>query len=63
MFILVYSNQDDHAKIYEDQRYYLPKGIAKNYNVIMNRNNFYYQPTDSDAKRYKGNMKVNNRLR
>ena len=41
---LVYSNADDNAKRYNAQRYYLPKGIIKNYEII-NRKNFYDQPT------------------
>ena len=36
LFVLVYSNQDDNAKI---RKYYLPKGIMKNYNVIINGKN------------------------
>ena len=38
--------------MYKAQRYYLPKGIIKNCNVI-NRKNLYDKPTDSDVKRYK----------
>ena len=52
LFILVYSNQDPDSKKFKAKRYYLPKGIIKNYNVIINGKNFYDQPTDSDIKRY-----------
>ena len=31
---------------------YLPKGIIKNYNVVINRKKFYNQTIDSDIKRY-----------
>ena len=37
------------------ERYYLPKGIIKNYNVIINGQNVYDQAVDSDIKRYKEN--------
>ena len=30
----------------------MPKTIIKNYNVIVNRKNFYDQPIDFDIKRY-----------
>ena len=34
LFILVYSNQDDNAKRFKTQTYYVPKGTIKNYNII-----------------------------
>ena len=37
------------------ERYYLPKGIIKNYNVIINGQKVYDQAVDSDIKRYKEN--------
>ena len=43
LFVLVYSNADD-AKRYTAQRYYLPKGIIKNYNVINNGRTFMPNP-------------------
>ena len=48
MFVLVYSDEDKNSK-----RYYLRKGIIKNYNVIINGKNFCDQPIDSDIKQYK----------
>ena len=48
-FVLIYSIQDNDAKRYKTQRYYLPKGIIKNYNVFFNKNNFDEQPIDSDT--------------
>ena len=51
--MLVYSNSDNDVKRFKAQRYYLPKGIIKNYNVIINRKNFYDQAIDSDIKREK----------
>ena len=50
MFVLVYTNQDDNAKRFKAKRYYLPKAIIKNYNVIINGKNFYDQAIDSDVK-------------
>ena len=52
LFVLVYSNQDANSKRFKTRRYYLPKGIIDNYNVIINGKNFYDQPIDSDIKRY-----------
>ena len=40
------------AKKYKAQRYYLPKGIIKSNNVIINGKKFNNQPIYSDVKRY-----------
>ena len=56
MFVFVYSNIDD-AKWYTAQRY-LPKGIIKNYNVIINETNFYDQSIDCDTKRWEEMRKL-----
>ena len=48
----LYSNQDDNAERFKTRRYYLPKGIIKNYNIIIYGKNFYDQAVDSDIKRY-----------
>ena len=37
LFVFVFSNQDNDAKA---RRYYLPKGIIKNYNVVLKRETF-----------------------
>ena len=52
LFVLVYTNQINNAKRFNAQKYYLPKGITKTYNVIINGKNFYDQPIDSAIKRY-----------
>ena len=52
LFVLVYSNEDADSKRFKAKRYYLPKGIIKIYNVIINGKNFYDQAIDSDIKRY-----------
>ena len=53
-YVLVYINEDNNAKMLN----YLPKGIIKNYNVIINGENFYDQPIDSDIKWYEEIRKV-----
>ena len=53
LFVLVYLNRDNDTKQFKTRRYYLLKGIIKNYNVIINGKNFYDQAVDSDIKRYK----------
>ena len=45
-------NRNNDVKRFRTRRYYLPKGIIKNYNVIINRKNFYNQAIYSDIKRY-----------
>ena len=50
MFVLIYLNRDNDRKRFKAQRYYLPKGIIKNYIVIIIGKNFNDQPTDSDIK-------------
>ena len=39
-FVLVYANQDVNSKRFKTRRYYLPKDIIKNSNVIINGKNF-----------------------
>ena len=53
VFVLVHTNQGDNAKSFNARKYYLPKGIIKNYNVIINGKNVFDQAIDSDIKRYK----------
>ena len=50
--MLVYSNQDNDSKRFKTRRYYFPKGIVDNHNVIINGKIFYDQAVDSDIKRY-----------
>ena len=52
LFVLVYKNHGDNAKRLNARKYYLPKGIIKNYNVNINGKNFYDQAIYSDIKRY-----------
>ena len=46
-------NRKNDVKPIKTLRNYLPKGIIKNYNVIINRKNFYDQAIDSDIKLHK----------
>ena len=48
----VYLFRDIDVKRFETQRYYLPKGTIKNYNVIFNGKNFYDHSIGSDIKLY-----------
>ena len=41
LFVLVCTNQVVNSKRFKTRRYYLPKGIVKNYNVIINGKNFF----------------------
>ena len=52
LFVLVYSNQGDNAKRFKTWRYYLPKRIIDNYNIINEKKN-NDQPIDSYIKQYK----------
>ena len=52
MFVLIYLNENNDIKWYKFLRYYIPKGIINNYNVIINWKNFFDQPIDSDIKQY-----------
>ena len=61
MLVLVYSNQDYNTKRFKAQKYYLPKGIIRNYNIIINRKNFCDQPFDSDIKWYEEIRKLTTR--
>ena len=52
LFDLVCTNQDANPKRFNARKYYLPKGIIKNYNFIINGKNLYDQPVNFDIKRY-----------
>ena len=45
-------NRNKDVKLFKTRRYYLPKEIIVNYNVIINEKNVYNQAIDSDIKRY-----------
>ena len=50
--VLVYLNRSNDVKRFNVRRYYLPKGIIKNYNVTINGKILYDKAIDSDIKRY-----------
>ena len=52
LLVLVYENEDDDSKRFKTRIYYLPKGLIKNYNVIINGRNFYDQSINSYIKRF-----------
>ena len=52
MFVLIYPNQIDSVKRFNVKKYYLLKGIIKNYNLIINEENFYDQTIDFGIKQY-----------
>ena len=52
LFVLIYLNENNDIKWYKFLRYYIPKGIINNYNVIINWKNFFDQPINSDIKQY-----------
>ena len=55
LFAFIYPNEIDSVK---ELRYYLLKGIIKNYNVSINEKTFYDQAIESDIKRYKETRKL-----
>ena len=50
LFVLLYTNQDANTKRFNARKYYLPKDIIKNYNIIINGKNVYDQSINSDIK-------------
>ena len=52
MFVLIYPSEYNIVERFNVKRHYLPKGIIKSYNVIINGKNFYDQPNNSDIKQY-----------
>ena len=51
--MLDYTNHTDNCKRCKAQRYYLPKGVSKNYIVIISGKTFHGPTIDSDIKCYK----------
>ena len=58
LFVLIYPNQHNHLNRFNGKKYYLPKGITKNYNITINGKTFYDQPIHSDVKRYAEKRKL-----
>ena len=49
---MIYPNQAGSVNRFNGKKYYLPKSIIRNYNIIANRKNFYDHLIDSDIKRF-----------
>ena len=58
LFLSVSLNRDCDVERFKSQRHYLPKGIIKNYIVIMKGKNFYDQSIDSELKSYEQGRKL-----
>ena len=58
LFVLSYPNHDDNAKRTNGKKYYLPKRIIKNFNVIINGGNSYNQIINSNIKQYEETIKL-----
>ena len=52
LFVLFYSNEDNHSKRFITRRYYLPKRIINSLSSSSTEKNFYDQPIDFDIKQY-----------
>ena len=50
LFVLAYTNERNNSERFNGQKYYLPKGIIRNYKVIIPGKNFYDQAIDSDVE-------------
>ena len=51
LFVLICPNKKNSIKRFKAKKYYLPKGILRNYNIIINGKDFYEQLINSDIKR------------
>ena len=60
MFVLIYSSEDDNAKIFKAKACYLPKVVIKNYNIIIYGKKLCDQAIDSDIKQYDEIKKLTN---
>ena len=54
----VSSNAPNEMKRYSSKKYYLPKPVIKNHNVMINGKNFYDQPIASHIKQHKETRKL-----
>ena len=58
LFVFAYLNREDDVQQFKTRKYYLPKGIIKSYDVIINGKNFYDQPIDLGIKWYQDIRKL-----
>ena len=63
LFILAYliDDTDDTAGIKNNEKYFLPRGDIKNYNLLTDGRNFYDQPINNIIKQYDEIRKVSTR--
>ena len=61
LLVLIYPDQNNSVKRFNTKKYYLPKGIVKDYTSTAKGKNFYDKPIDSDIKRYEEIRKVTTR--
>ena len=61
LLALIYPDQNNSVKRFNTKKYYLPKGIVKDYTSTAKGKNFYDKPIDSDIKRYEEIRKVTTR--
>ena len=55
LFVLAFENDDDRTS---DDRYYLPTVKIKDYNIVINGENFFYQPIKNDKITYDNIRKI-----
>ena len=60
LFVLAYNNVENNAKIdiHSFKKYFLPRVNIENYNIEINRRNFYDQPINDLIKQYDEIRKV-----
>ena len=54
-FVLAFENDDQRTSA---KGYYLPNVVIKNYNVMINEENFFDQPTENNKVTYKNVIKL-----
>ena len=55
---MAYNRADGHPTRNGEQKYYLPRIDLEKYNVIIDRQNFYDNPIESDIEKYRELKKV-----
>ena len=63
LFTLVYLNRNNDVNQFDPRRYYIPKGIIKNYNVIINGKKLLWSSNWFWYKKIWRNYRINNRAR
>ena len=58
LFVMAYNRVDGQPNRNGQRKYYLPRISLNNYNVIIDRRNFYYNLIESNIEKYRGLKKV-----